>query len=248
MLKDLSDDELLDLFIRVSDAGTIHLLRDTLCDRMTAIINQAIEKHASASSLPVYESREDIRQETYMAFIAKMDALKRNPGKSGIRDIRAYVYGIAKNECNGGHRSRRRQSRIVSSSELSQDFSSDDVIDLSLTQDQRLILKESLTEYLHELERLPDHYRQVLMLGTHRKYGNEALNLLLEFEVCSAEKLASMMGLSLEQCRGLSMPLSKGEIAAVIGKSEEEVVRLQEAAFKRLERRKLWDLLDFRKK
>ena len=247
-MKDLTDDELLALFREVSDAGTIHLLRDTLCERMTAIINQAIEKHASATYLPAYKSREDIRQDAHKAFIVKIDALKRNPGQSGIRDVRAYAYGIAKNECNGDHRNRGRQSKSVSYGEVSQEFSLDDVIDLSLTQDQRLILKESLTEYLHELERLPDHYRQVLMLGTHRKYGNEALNLLLEFEVCSAEKLASMMGLSLEQCRGLSMPLSKGEIAAVIGKSEEEVVRLQEAAFKRLERRKLWDLLDFRKK
>jgi RNA polymerase sigma factor (sigma-70 family) len=248
MLKDLSDDELLDLFMRVSDAGTIHLLRDTLCDRMTAIINQAIEKHASATSLPVYESREDIRQEAYKAFIIKIDALKRNPGQSGIRDIRAYVYGIAKNECNGGHRSRRRRSRIVSCADVSEDFSSDEVVDLSLTQDQRLILKEFLMQYLHELERLPDKYRQVLMLGTHRKYGPETLNLLLELGVCNAEKLASLVGLSPEQFQGLSIPLTRAEIAAVIGKSEEEVVSLQEAAFKRLKRRKLSDLLGFRKK
>ena len=103
-------------------------------------------------------------------------------------------------------------------------------------------------QYLRELERLPDKYRQVLMLGTHRKYGPETLNLLLELEVCSADKLASLMGLSREQFEGLSIPLTKAEIAAVIGRSEEEVVRLQEAAFKRLARRKLWRLLDFRKK
>ena len=135
MSKDLTDDELLALFLEVSDAGTIHLLRDTLCERMTASINQAIEKHASATLLPAYRSREDIRQDTYKAFIVKIDALKTNPGQSSIRDIRAYTYGIAKNECNGGHRNRGRQPKIVYSGEVSQDFSLDDVIDPSLMQD-----------------------------------------------------------------------------------------------------------------
>ena len=246
MLSDMNDDELLDLFMRESNAEAIHLLREMLCDRMTSVINLAIEKYVSATSLPAYESRDDIRQDAYKAFIVKIDALKRTPYDDGIRDIRSYVYRLAKNECNGVHR--RRQSRLVSSADVSEGLSSDAVVDRGLSPEQRLILKEDLTRYLRELERLPAKHRQVFMLGTHREYGPETVNLLVEMEICSAARLASLMGLSPDKCQGLSLPLTKTQIAVLIGKSEQEVAQLQEAALKRLKRRTLWELFGFLKK